>query len=286
MKTISKFPSWLKSRIPADAAFARTRDTLSSLGLETICTNAACPNIGTCWSKGTATVLILGNICTRNCGFCSVTSGLPLPPDQTEPEKIVRLAEELNLKYIVITSVTRDDLSDAGAGHFRDVIKHLRAQIGHIEIEILTPDFRHCQGLAIEILSEALPFVFSHNIETVPWLYPTVRPAADYQFSLNLLKKAKDRFWNIQTKSSIMLGLGETDVQICQTLADLRSVDCDRLVIGQYLAPCKEATPVVEFIRPAEFDCWKDKALEMGFSWVLSSPFARSSFLAEHKGPQ
>ena len=243
--------------------------------------NANCPNRGECWARGTATVLILGNVCTRNCGFCSVATGRPAPPDSTEPARIAEMTKQLGLKYLVITSVNRDDLPDGGARHFCDCISVVRRQCPDVTVEILTPDFRGCEGQAIEILRDALPFVFAHNVETAPSLYPIARPGGDYQRSLNLLKIAKESYFGVQTKSSIMLGLGETNDEVEQVLRDLRNVGCDRITIGQYLKPSKNSLKVVEYIAPAKFDWWKQNAISLGFGWVMSSPFARSSYLAE-----
>ena len=278
-----KLPPWLRRPLPAEATFHRTQQVLSSLGLETICSNANCPNRGECWTRGTATVLILGNVCTRNCKFCSVACGKPEPPDPTEPSRLARMAKQMRLKYLVITSVNRDDLPDGGAGHFRDCINKVRQQCPDMKFEILTPDFRNCQARALKILHTALPFVFAHNVETVPSLYRTARAGGNYQRSLNLLKMAKECSYNIQTKSSIMLGLGETDAEVEQVLKDLRNVGCDRVTIGQYLRPSKNSLEVVEYIIPARFDRWKQRAVELGFSWVISSPFARSSYFAEQE---
>lgn len=226
-------------------------------------------------------MLILGNICTRNCGFCSVPQGRPLPPDETEPDRIAEMAEKMNLKYLVLTSVNRDDLSDGGASHFRDCIQIVRQHLPEIKIEILVPDFRNCQKQAIDILSTALPFVFAHNIETVPSLYSTVRTGGEYKLSLNLLRLAKQYLPDTPTKSSIMLGLGETDSQVEQVLKDLRNSGCERVTIGQYLKPSKESLDVVEYIRPEKFFYWKQKAVDLGFSRIISEPFARSSYFAE-----
>jgi len=307
-----KLPAWLKRPLPAGEKYNHTRDVLSSLGLETICNNANCPNRGECWARGTATVLILGNVCTRTCRFCSVANGRPQPPDPAEPARIAEMAEKMGLKYLVITSVTRDDLADGGAEHFRNCINEVRQQCpdmnpvrhsqekkmgisnkeklcqypdmsNEIKFEILTPDFRHCQERAIKILAGALPFVFAHNVETVPSLYPAARAGGDYQLSLNLLKMARQSYKNIPTKSSIMLGLGETDAEVEQILKDLRDSGCDRITIGQYLKPSKNSLDVVEYITPQKFDWWKQKAISLGFSWVISSPFARSSYFAEQQ---
>jgi lipoic acid synthetase len=279
-----KLPPWLRRPLPADGNFHRTQQILESLGLETICSNANCPNRGECWARGTATVLILGNVCTRNCKFCSVAAGKPEPPDPNEPLRLAQMAEKMKLKYLVITSVNRDDLADGGAGHFRDCIKKVRQQCPDMEFEILTPDFRNCQAQALDILQDALPFVFAHNVETVPSLYPIARTGGDYRRSLNLLRVVKETSDNIPTKSSIMLGLGEADSEVEQVLEDLRNVGCDRITIGQYLRPSKDSLEVVEYINPGKFEWWGKKAKELGFSWVISSPFARSSYFAEREG--
>jgi len=307
-----KLPPWLHRPLPAGESYNRTGKVLSSLGLETICNNANCPNRGECWSRGTATVLILGNICTRSCKFCSVKAGKPAPPDPTEPARIAEMAKQMGLKYLVITSVNRDDLPDGGASHFRDCINEVRQQCPDIhpvrnsqtdkntarrenisngvKFEILTPDFRNCQTQALKILRDALPFVFAHNVETVPSLYPVARAGGNYQRSLNLLEMAKETFrstqgdsFEIVTKSSIMLGLGETDAEVEQVLIDLRNVGCDRITIGQYLKPSKNSLEVVEYVTPAKFDWWNQKAASLGFRWIMSSPFTRSSYFAERE---
>jgi lipoic acid synthetase len=281
-----RLPDWLRRPMPTAGGYGKTSDVVGSLGLETICTNANCPNRGDCWSRGTATVLILGNICTRGCKFCSVAKGKPNPPDSTEPRRIAELAKKLNLRYLVITSVNRDDLPDGGPAHFRDCISEVRSRCPDVKIEILTPDFRHCQKEAIEIIAQSPPFVFAHNVETAPSLYQKARAGGDYQLSLNLLKLAKDRFPDTPAKSSIMLGLGETDDEVEQVLNDLRGVGCDRLTIGQYLKPSKDSLDVVEYITPEKFDWWRQRATDFGFDWVISAPFARSSYFAETTFPQ
>ena len=280
-RQIRKLPPWLRRPLPAGQAYNHTDDVLASLGLETICSNANCPNRGQCWARGTATVLILGNVCTRNCKFCSVAKGLPKPPDATEPARVAEMAKQMQLKYLVITSVDRDDLPDGGAGHFRDCIKCTRGKCPDIKFEILTPDFRDCQAAAVETLRGALPFVFAHNVETVPSLYPKARAGGDYQLSLKLLRTAGQAYENVQTKSSIMLGLGESEDEVLQVLKDLRDVGCNRITIGQYLKPSKSSLEVLEYVTPEKFHWWKQKALELGFSWVISAPFARSSYLAD-----
>jgi lipoic acid synthetase len=296
-----RLPDWLRRPMPTvgpfDAAqggeYSRTSDIVSSLGLETICMSANCPNRGQCWARGTATVLILGNICTRGCKFCSVAKGKPKPADTTEPGRIAELAKKLHLQYLVITSVNRDDLPDGGAGHFRDCINEVRRQCPDVKFEILAPDFHDCQTEAIDILATEIlshrehrghrEFVFAHNVETVPSLYSKARQGGNYQRSLNLLKIAKDKYVNIPTKSSIMLGLGETDEEVEQVLKDLRAVGCNRLTIGQYLKPSKDSLEVINYVTPEKFDWWKQKATELGFDWVISAPFARSSYFAEIK---
>jgi len=288
---IRRLPYWLRRPMPTAGEYSKTSDIVSSLGLETICMNANCPNRGQCWARGTATVLILGNICTRGCKFCSVAKGKPSPADATEPGRIAELAKKLKLHYLVITSVNRDDLPDGGATHFRDCINEVRRQCPDVKFEILTPDFRDCQTEAIEILATEIlshrdhrghrEFVFAHNVETVPSLYSKARQGGNYQRSLNLLKLAKKSFAGVLTKSSIMLGLGETDEEVEQVLKDLRAVSCDRLTIGQYLKPSKDSLDVVEYVTPEKFDWWKQKAIELGFNWVISAPFARSSYFAE-----
>jgi lipoyl synthase len=276
-----RLPEWLKRPMPTAGEYNKTSEIVNALGLETICMSANCPNRGQYWSRGTATVLISGNICTRGCRFCSVAKGRPEPVDTTEPARVAELAKKLNLHYLVITSVNRDDLADGGAGHFRDCIREVRKQCPDVNFEILTPDFRDCQEQAIAVLAEVQPFVFAHNVETVPGLYRKARAGGDYQRSLNLLRYAKQAFDSIPTKSSIMLGLGESDEEVEQVLRDLRAVGCERLTIGQYLKPSKASLEVVEYIRPEKFEWWKQKATELGFNWVISAPFARSSYLAD-----
>jgi lipoic acid synthetase len=212
-----------------------------------------------------------------------VGTGRPAPPDADEPKRIAEMAKQLKLKYLVITSVNRDDLADGGAAHFADVVNRCRAEIPDMRFELLVPDFRGCQDEAIKTLAEAQPFVFGHNVETVPSLYLTVRPGADFKLSLALLRRAKETYPDIQTKSSIMLGLGESENEVNEVLKDLRQVECDRVAIGQYLKPSKDSLPVAEYITPAKFGSWGQKARELGFSWVMASPFTRTSFGAEQE---
>ena len=280
-KAHTPLPPWIKKRLGSGSGYVRTEQYLDTLGVETICTQAKCPNQGECWARGTATVLILGNICTRNCGFCSVSHGRPQPPDPREPERISKLAGKLGISYLVITSVDRDDLSDGGAGQFRDVVLRCREDHPQMEFELLVPDFKGVSELALEVLEEALPFVFGHNVETVPELYSKARPGGDYRRSLELLERAKQRRREVETKSSLMLGLGETDHQVMQVLSDLREAGVDRLCLGQYLKPSRESLDVAEFVTPKKFRWWKEQAESLGFSWVISEPFARSSYHAD-----
>jgi len=276
-----RLPPWLKRRLGAGPDFEKTAAALADLGLETICIHANCPNRGQCWQRGTATVLILGGVCTRNCRFCSVAHGRPEPPDPDEPRRVAELAKRMNLRYLVITSVDRDDLPDGGAAHFRDVVQRCRTELPDLQFELLVPDFRDCQDVALDTLAPARPFVFGHNIETVPALYSKARPGGDYQRSLRLLEKAKHAWPDTQTKSALMLGLGETDDQVIAVLRDLRAVGCDRVAIGQYLRPSKDSLPVAEYITPERFEQWAHTARRLGFTWVMSSPFTRSSYHAE-----
>jgi lipoic acid synthetase len=278
-----RLPEWLKRPLPAGGVYNQTDKLLKDLNLQTICSNANCPNRGECFSRGTATVLILGNVCTRNCKFCSVAKGKPSVPDETEPERLAEMAEKMGLKYLVITCVNRDDLPDGGAQHFSDCVQAVRSRCPEMKFEILTGDFRGAQDKAIEILRKVLPFVFAHNVETVPQLYSVARMGGDYQLSLDLLGKVKDSYDDIITKSSIMLGLGETDGQVESVLQDLLEVGCDRVTLGQYLKPSVDSLEVKEYITPEKFEWWKERAREMGFKWVMSSPFARSSYHAEQE---
>lgn len=280
---VRRLPPWLKRPLGAGPDFEKTAAALSDLGLETICVHANCPNRGQCWQRGTATVLILGGVCTRNCRFCAVAHGRPEPPDPDEPRRVGELARRMGLRYLVITSVDRDDLPDGGAGHFRDVVQHCRSVLTNLQFELLVPDFRDCQEEALEILGTARPFVFGHNVETVPALYGRARPGGDYARSLRLLEKAKDLWPETQTKSALMLGLGETDEQVMDVLRDLRAVRCDRVAIGQYLRPSRESLPVEKYVTPEQFDAWAARARELGFTWVMSSPFTRSSYHAEQE---
>jgi lipoic acid synthetase len=272
-------PPWLKKRIPPFEDLVKVKSILDATELHTVCEEARCPNLGECFSKGTATILILGRICTRNCGFCAVEHGASTPPDEGEPEKVSQAVRKMGLRYVVVTSVTRDDLPDGGASHFARTIQAIRALDRKIKIEVLIPDFKGDLSSLVSVLNGS-PDVLNHNIETVPRLYQEVRPQADYRRSLNLLKKAKERNTYTLTKSGFMLGLGETEEEILSLLRDLKRVGCDFLTIGQYLQPRPDRLPVVRYIPPEEFEGYQKIGEEMGFKSVASGPFVRSSFHA------
>lgn len=276
---MSELPPWIKRRFPASGGDGMEA-LLRSLALHTVCESARCPNIGECFGRGTATFLILGEVCTRNCGFCAVKKGQPLPPDPEEPIRIAQAAKALTLKHVVVTSVTRDDLPDGGAGHFVQVIRALRMTLPSATIEILTPDFQGREEF-LEIFRADLPDVFNHNVETVPRLYPTVRPKAQYERSLFVLQRFKTLFPSVLTKSGLMVGLGETREEVLGVLSDLRCAGCDIVTIGQYLRPSMKHLPVREYIPPSWFSFYEEKAYELGFRGVASGPFVRSSYLAE-----
>lgn len=271
-------PSWLDKKINVRLN-SRLENILKDAGLNTICQEAFCPNISECFSKGVATFLILGNVCTRNCSFCAVGRGDAKKLDPHEPKRVAEAVVKLGLKHVVITSVTRDDLTDGGASVFRDTIIEVRKISRHIKIEVLTPDFNG-DPKAIKQITGAAPDIFGHNIETVPGLYKEVRPEADYKRSISVLKTVKMLNSAIYTKSGIMLGLGEDEGEVISILRDLRSVGCDFLSIGQYLSPSKNHYHVKEYIIPEKFDFYKTKAYELGFKYVESSPYTRSSYLA------
>ena len=272
-----RHPEWIKVQF---SGTHETKKILRRYGMSTVCEEARCPNQGKCFSKKTATFMILGNRCTRNCSFCAVKSDKPLPLDYDEPERVARASLALGLEFVVITSVTRDDLPDGGAGHFASTIKALKLKKERMQVEVLTPDFKG-NVHALHTVLHAAPEVFNHNIETVPRLYSKVRPLADYDISLNVLHAAKSLDPRIKTKSGLMLGLGEKESEVLSVMRDLRKSRCDLLTIGQYLRPRKENIPVVEYIKPEVFDHYRMKGLEMGFKAVASSPLTRSSINAE-----
>jgi lipoic acid synthetase len=275
-----RLPRWLKRRVPKGDANHFTANLLDELRLETVCDNAKCPNRMECYSQKTATFMILGNICTRSCGFCSVPRGVPHPPEPDEPARVAAAAERLGLKHVVITSVTRDDLPDGGADHFYRCVLAVREKTG-ASIEVLTPDFVHNKS-AVDRVIEAAPEVFNHNAETVPRLYRRVRgPKSEYGWTLGLLRHVKQKAPTIKTKSGLMLGLGETHEEVLDVLADLRDQDVDFLTLGQYLQPdTSRFLPVVRYLTPDEFIDLGQAAKSMGFSKVASGPFVRSSYHA------
>ncbi len=272
-------PPWLKKPIPPLRDVEKVRSILEQTDLHTVCQEARCPNLGECFARGTATFLILGRVCTRNCGFCAVEHGTPGSLDEAEPERVSQAAGKMGLHYVVITSVTRDDLPDGGASFFAKTICAIRALNPKIKVEVLVPDFKGDQNSLKTVLKER-PDILNHNIETVPRLYPRVRPLADYERSLNLLKTSKDRYPDIATKSGFMLGFGETREEVLELLRDLRGARCEFLTIGQYLQPRPDRLPVTRFIPPEEFEEYKRVGEEMGFRAVASGPFVRSSFNA------
>lgn len=278
-------PSWIRVRIPSGNAVQNLKAKLRENRLVTVCEEASCPNIHECFSHGTATFMILGEVCTRRCSFCDVAHGRPKPPDANEPASLAATVADMGLKYVVVTSVDRDDLRDGGAQHFVDCISAIRASSPNTRIEILTPDFRGKGRMdrALEILASSPPDVFNHNIETVPDLYPNVRPGADYQWSLTLLQRFKAQHPSIATKSGIMLGLGETMEQVQATLRDLRAHDVDMITIGQYLQPTPHHHPVMRYWTPEEYKALEDYGNALGFSHVASGPMVRSSYHADRQ---
>ncbi|HHW07551.1 MAG TPA: lipoyl synthase [Clostridia bacterium] len=275
-------PKWLKVKIENLQQIKETKEMLQRLSLHTVCQEALCPNLVECFGRKTATFMILGKHCTRNCTFCNVTKQKPEAVDPLEPEHVAQAVVELGLKHVVITSVTRDDLPDGGAGHFAAVINRVREVAPGVTVEVLIPDFQGSEEALLTVI-QAKPEIINHNVETVPRLYPAVRPLADYHRSLELLANVK-KHSTIYTKSGIMVGLGETQAEVEEVLKDLRSMDCDLLTIGQYLAPSAKHHPVVEYIEPAQFDEYKRIAEELGFKYVISKPLARSSYHADIAG--
>jgi len=273
-------PPWLKRRLPTDSSFQEVRGLIEKGRLHTVCQEAKCPNIWECYAHQTATFLIMGSRCTRNCRFCSVTPGPPEPLDPQEPARVAEAAARMGLRYAVVTSVTRDDLPDGGAAHFAATIRELRRLIPGTRVEVLIPDFQGDRSALLTVLA-ARPDVLNHNIESVPRLYPQVRPQADYLRSLALLKRARAFDSGIATKSGLMLGLGEETPEVRRTLQDLRAADCRILTLGQYLQPSPEHLPVIRYVTPEEFEDWRTSALQMGFAEVASGPFVRSSYHAK-----
>ena len=280
--TVLKKPDWIRVKAGNSAGrFGEIKQILREHHLHTVCEEATCPNIGECFGTGTATFMILGDLCTRRCPFCDVGHGKPLPPDADEPEKLARSIAAMQLKYVVITSVDRDDLRDGGAQHFADCIAKVRELSPGTKIEVLVPDFRGRLDVALEILAGSPPDVFNHNMETVPRLYKQARPGADYANSLQLLQAFKARQPGVPTKSGLMVGLGETDDEILATLRDLRAHDVEMLTIGQYLAPSGHHLPVLRYVHPDIFAMYAREATAMGFTHAASAPLVRSSYHAD-----
>ena len=274
-------PDWIRVRLGNGERFHEIKRILREHRLHTVCEEATCPNIGECFGKGTATFMILGDLCTRRCPFCDVAHGKPLPPDADEPVNLARTIFDLKLQYVVITSVDRDDLRDGGARHFAECIRAVRGLSPHTRIEVLVPDFRGRLEIALDVLSESPPDVMNHNLETVQRLYRQARPGANYWHSLRLLKDFKSRLPHIPTKSGLMVGLGETDDEILSVMRDLRAHDVDMLTIGQYLQPSAHHLPVARYVEPAVFDEFARQAQAMGFMHAACGPLVRSSYHAE-----
>ena len=274
-------PKWIRARAPVGVAVERIKARLRENSLHTVCEEASCPNLGECFTQGTATFMIMGDICTRRCPFCDVAHGKPDPLDSDEPENLATTVEAMQLSYVVITSVDRDDLRDGGAGHFAACIAKLREFNPELKIEILVPDFRGRLKRALEALQMSTPDVFNHNLETVPRLYPEVRPGADYQWSLKLIDAYKEQNPEIVTKSGLMVGVGETLDEVLRVMTDLRKHRCDMLTIGQYLQPGQHHLPVTRYVRPDEFKMLETEGIAMGFSNVASGPMVRSSYHAD-----
>jgi lipoic acid synthetase len=280
-RTGGRLPPWLKRPLPAGNGNAFTRSLLDDLKLETVCENARCPNRPECWSRRTATFMVLGNVCTRPCSFCSVPKGTPLAVEGDEPARLAEAAVRLGLRHVVITSVTRDDLPDGGAEHFARCVAAVRERLPNAAVEVLTPDFLG-DAAAIDRVTDARPDVFNHNVETVPRLYRVARGRAEYRRSLDLLDRVKRRDPNVVTKAGLMLGIGETTEELFDVLADLRAVGCDIVTMGQYLAPTyKHSIPVARYVPPAEFDAIAAGARLLGFRQVVAGPFVRSSYHAD-----
>ena len=275
-----KKPNWLRVKAPTGKIFEKTKQIVKEKSLNTVCEEAACPNIGECWNKKHATFIILGSVCTRACRFCNIKTGLPDKLDPHEPEKIARSVLELDLKHVVVTSVDRDDLEDGGASHFAQCILEIRKKCPNTSIEVLTPDFLR-KGDAFKVIVDARPDVFNHNIETVPSLYPKIRPGSRYFNSLNLLDNVKKLDKNIFTKSGMMVGLGETTDEIFQVMDDLRAANVDFLTIGQYLQPTPNHAKVMRYVAPDEFKYYEKMAKVKGFHMVSATPLTRSSYHAE-----
>lgn len=273
-------PDWLKIRVHSGGHMAEVEKILGSLSLNTVCEEANCPNRMECFNRKTATFMIMGKFCTRNCTFCNVGKGAPEPLDADEPLHVAQAVKELGLRHVVVTSVTRDDLPDGGAGHFAKVVSEIKRRDAEVIVEVLIPDFKGDVNALLKVVAEK-PEIINHNVETVPRLYPSVRPMAIYERSIQLLKNVKTADKSIFTKSGIMVGLGESREEVEEVFKDLRSADCDFLTVGQYLAPSGKHHPVVEYIHPEVFEKYKEIGLKMGFKYVASGPLVRSSYQAD-----
>ena len=282
-ETVLRKPEWIRIKITNSDKVAKLKKKIKDHDLYTVCEEASCPNLNECYAHGTATFMILGDLCTRRCPFCDVAHGRPLPPDEQEPYQLAETIHAMQLKYVVITSVDRDDLKDGGAGHFQACIEQVRLKNPSIKVEVLVPDFRGRMERALAALKPQLPDVFNHNLETVPRLYKQARPGADYQWSLDLLKRFKQEHPNIPTKSGLMLGLGEELDEVRDVMRDLRKHGCDMLTLGQYLQPSKYHLPVMRYVTPDEFDVLRDEGLSLGFLNVASGPMVRSSYQADQQ---
>lgn len=281
MTELLRKPAWIRASFPGTPEVIRMKGILRQESLHTVCEEAACPNLGECFGHGTATFLIMGKLCTRHCPFCAVEHGRPLPLDPQEPFRIAKVVHQLKLKHVVLTSVNRDDLRDGGAGHFAACVRELRHALPTLTIEILVPDFRRREQEAIDQLRLQPPDIFNHNLETVPRLYPSVRPGAHYEGSLALLRQFKMSLPSTPTKSGLMLGLGESKEEILSVFQSLRNHACDYLTLGQYLAPTQESLPVIRYLAPEEFALLAEEAYRIGFKGVSSAPLVRSSYHAE-----
>ncbi len=277
-----KKPAWMKIKLSASSDKVQAiKNKIRRHNLHSVCEEASCPNLNECFNRGTATFMILGEICTRRCPFCDVAHGKPLPPDTDEPRKLAETIADMKLKYVVITSVDRDDLPDRGAGHFANCIREIRKLNSDIKIEILVPDFRGRIGQALEKLKNNPPDVFNHNLENVPRLYKDIRPGANYEWSLKLLREFKVMFPDIPTKSGLMVGLGETNAELLQVMQDLHDNGVTMLTLGQYLQPSRYHLPVARYVSPEEFDMLREKAKAIGFEQAACGPFVRSSYHAD-----
>lgn len=276
-------PDWIRVRLSASPRFARIKQTLRRHGLASVCEEASCPNIGECFGKGAATFMVMGDICTRRCPFCDVAHGRPSPLDPGEPARLARAVRDMGLRYVVVTSVDRDDLKDSGARHLAACVAEIRRLNPGIAVEVLTPDFRGRMEAALDALGAEPPDVFNHNLETVPRLYRRVRPGADYRWSLELLRRYRARRPEVPTKSGLMLGLGETLDEVRETLADLRRHDVDMVTLGQYLQPSRHHLAVARFVHPSEFEALREHGEALGFRHVASGPLVRSSYHADRQ---